>query len=171
MQVSDLVDILEQYRNISVTNPPKTVQQDYEQAAQAVPSSHLADALKEAFRSKDTPPFGQMLSNLFANSNPDQRAGILSRLLTAAGPAALNSGALGSLGALLRGGSPTITPEQAKQVSPDALQQLAEHAEKQNPSVIDHAGQFYSQHPKLVQALGAGSLALILSHLSKRQNR
>ena len=61
-----------------------------------------------------------------------------------------------------------MSPDQAKQVSPEAVQQLAEHAEKQNPSVIDHASQFYSQHPKLVQALGAGSLALIMSHLSKR---
>lgn len=171
MQVSDLVDIFEQYRNTSVANPPQNVQQDYEQASQAVPSSHLADALKEAFRSKETPPFGQMLSNLFAHSTPDQRAGILSRLLNAAGPAALSSGALGSLAGMLRGGSATVTPEQAKQVSPEAVQQLAEHAEKQNPSVIDQAGQFYSQHPKLVQALGAGSLALIMSHLSKRQNR
>jgi hypothetical protein len=48
------------------------------------------------------------------------------------------------------------------------VQQLAEHAQKQNPSIIDQASQFYSQHPTLVQALGAGSLALIMSHLSKR---
>ena len=167
MQVRDLVDILEQYRNASVASPPQTAQQDYEQAAQAVPSSHLADALTEAFRSKETPPFGQMLSNLFAKSTPDQRAGILNQLLSAVGPAALSSGALGSLAGMLRG-SAQVTPEQAKQVSPDAVQQLAEHAEKQNPSIIDQAGQFYSQHPKLVQALGAGSLALIMSHLSKR---
>jgi hypothetical protein len=168
MQISDLVDIFEQYRNASVANPPQSVQQDYEQAAQAVPSSHLADALTEAFRSKETPPFGQMLSNLFSKSNPDQRAGILNQLLSAAGPAAVSSGVLSNLAGLLRGGSANVTPEQAKQVSPDAVQQLAEQAEKQNPSIVDQAGRFYSQHPKLVQALGAGSLALIMSHLSKR---
>ncbi|HEY7337089.1 MAG TPA: hypothetical protein VH639_19505 [Bryobacteraceae bacterium] len=168
MQVSDVVDILEQYRNASVASPPQTVQRDYEQAAQAVPSSHLADALTEAFRSKETPPFGQMLKNLFTNSTPDQRAGILNQLLSAVGPAALGSGAFGGLAGMLRGSSAKVTPDQAKLVSPDAIQQLAEHAEKQNPSIIDEAGQFYSQHPKLVQALGAGSLALIMSHLSKR---
>jgi len=168
MQLTDLVGIFEQYRNASVANPPQNVQQDYQRAAEAVPSSHLADALSEAFRSRETPPFSQMLSNLFANSNTDQRAGILNHLLSAVGPGALGSLALSSLGGLLRGGNANVSPEQAKQVSPDDLQQLAEHAEKQNPSIIDHASQFYSQHPKLVQALGAGSLALVMSHLSKR---
>jgi len=168
VQVSDLIGILGQYRNASVANPPQSVQEDYQRTAEAVPSSHLADALGEAFRSGETPPFGQMLSNLFASSNPDQRAGILNQLLSAVGPGTLGSVALGSLAGLLRGGNTRVSPEQAKQVSPETIQKLAEHAEKQNPSVIDQASQFYAQHPKLVQALGAGSLALIMSHLSKR---
>ena len=169
MPISDLVGILDQYRNASVANPPKNVQQDYQQAAETVPSSHLADAVSEAFRSGETPPFAQMLSSLFTNSNPDQRAGILNQLLSAVGPSALASGALGSLGGILRGGNARVSPDQAKQVSPEAVQELAEHAESQNPTIIDQAGRFYSQHPKLVQALGAGSLALIMSHLSKRR--
>ena len=168
MQLSDLIGIFEQYRNASVANPPKNVQQDYEQAADTVPSSHLADAVSEAFRSDQTPPFAQMLRSLFANSNPDQRAGILNQLLSAFGSSGLATGALGSLGGLLRGGNVRVSAEEANQVSPEAVQQLAEHAEKQNPSIVDQASQFYSQHPKLVQALGAGSLALIMSHLSRR---
>ena len=168
MQLTDLAEILEQYRDSSVANPPENVQQDYQLAADAVPRSHLADALGEAFRSGETPPFGQMLSSLFANSNPDQRAGILNHLISAVGPASLGALALGGLKGLLRGGAVNISAEQAKQVSPEAVQKLAEHAEKQNPAIIDHASQFYSQHPKLVQALGAGSLALIMSRLSRR---
>jgi hypothetical protein len=168
MPISDLVGVFERYRDASVANPPQNVQQDYQQAAEAVPPSHLADAVSEAFRSKETPPFGQMVSSLFANSNPDQRAGILTHLLSAVGPAVLSSGRLASLAGLQRGGNATVNPEEAEQISPEAVQQLAEHAEKQNPSIVDKASQFYSQHPKLVQALGAGSLALIMSHLSRR---
>jgi hypothetical protein len=168
MQLADLVGIFEQYRNASVDNPPQNVHQDYQRAAEAVPSSHLADALSEAFRSRETPPFSQMISNLFANSSPDQRAGILNHLLGAAGPRVLGSLALGSLGGLVRGTNANVSPEQAKQISPEDVQLLAAHAEQQNPSIIDHAGQFYSQHPQLVQALGAGSMALIMSHLSRR---
>jgi len=44
----------------------------------------------------------------------------------------------------------------------------AEHAAKQNPSIVDQASEFYAQHPTLVKSLGAASLALIMSHLSKK---
>jgi len=86
-----------------------------------------------------------MLGNLFANSNPDQRAGILNQLLSAVGPSGLASGALGNLGGLLRGGNANVSPEQANEVSPDAVQQFAEHIEKRNPSVsIRRAGSIRS---------------------------
>ncbi|HXA67004.1 MAG TPA: hypothetical protein VNV82_17735 [Bryobacteraceae bacterium] len=49
------------------------------------------------------------------------------------------------------------------------MQQLAEHAEKQNPSIVDQASQFYAQHPTLVKSLGVGVLALVMSHMSNRQ--
>lgn len=169
MPLSDLLGMLEQYRGASPASPPENVQQDYQQAAQSVPSSHLAGALSEAFRSNETPPFGQMLSTLFANSNGQQRASLLTQLLSSVGPGVLASGGLGSLAGLLGRGNTQVTPEQANQVSPEAVKQLAEHAEKQNPSIVDQASQFYAQHPTLVQALGAGSLALIMSHLSRRQ--
>jgi hypothetical protein len=109
-----------------------------------------------------------MVASMFANSNPEQRAGILNHLVSAVGPGTLGSGALAGLGALIRGGNNQVTPEQAAEIAPTAVQELATHAEKQDPSVVDRASQFYSQHPKLVQALGAGSLALIMSHISKR---
>jgi hypothetical protein len=165
--------LLQQYRGASAANPPSNVEEHYAQVAQNVPSGQLANGLAEAFRSDQTPPFGQMLGTLFGNSNPQQRAGILSQLLGAVGPGVLASGGLGSLGGLgglaglLRGGT-SVTPEQASQVSPEAVQQLAEHAEKQNPSIIDQVSHFYAQHPTLVQALGAGSLALIMSRMSRK---
>jgi hypothetical protein len=167
MPLSDLFGVLDQYRNASAAAPPATVQEDYTQVATLAPQSHLAGGLAEAFRSNDTPPFGQMLSTLFSNSNGQQRAGILNELLGAVGPNLLASGALSSLGGLLRGGN-SVTPEQANQVPPATVKELADHAEKQNPSIVDRASEFYAQHPTLVQALGAGSLALIMSHISRR---
>jgi hypothetical protein len=53
-------------------------------------------------------------------------------------------------------------------VAPEEVQQLAERAQKSNPSIIEQASNFYAQHPQVVQGLGAGALALIMSHLSKR---
>jgi hypothetical protein len=109
-----------------------------------------------------------MIGSLFSNSDGQHRAGILNQLLSAVGPGMLSSGALAGLGGLLRGGN-SITPEEATRVPPQAVQQLAEHAEKQNPSIVDQASQFYAQHPTLVKTIGAGALALVMSHLSRRQ--
>jgi hypothetical protein len=108
-----------------------------------------------------------MLSNLFSQSNAQQRAGILNQLLGAVGPSLASGGLGASLANLLKGGT-QVTPQQAEQVQPEAVQQLAAHAEKNNPSIIDEASNFYAQHPKLVQGLGAGALALIMSHMSKK---
>jgi hypothetical protein len=167
MPLSHLFGILQQYRGASAANPPATVEQDYSQVAQSASQSHLASGLSEAFRSNETPPFGHMLNTLFRNSDGQQRAGILNQLLAAAGPSVLASGGLSSLAGLLRGGN-NVTPEQADQIPPETVQQLAEHAAKQNPSIVDQASEFYAQHPTLVKALGAASLALIMSHLSKK---
>ena len=128
MPLSDFLSILEQYRGASAAAPPATVEQDYSQVAQTAPRPHLASGLAEAFRSSETPPFGQMLGTLFSNSNGQQRAGILNTLLGAIGPGILASGGLSSLAGLLRGGN-NVTPEQADQVPPETVQQLAEHAE------------------------------------------
>ena len=105
-----------------------------------------------------------MLSGLFGQSNGDQRAGILNMLVSSAGPG-LASGVLGPLA----GGNSQVTPQQASQVSPESVQQLAEHAQRNDPSIIDQASNFYAQHPTVVKALGAGALAMIMSHISQRQ--
>jgi hypothetical protein len=167
MALNDLIGVLNQYRGASASNPPATVERDYSQVASQASQSDLAGGLANAFRSDETPPFGQMLSSLFGKSTGQQRAGILNQLLSAVGPSVLTSGVLGNLTGLLRGGT-TVTPEQADRIPPEAVKELAEHAEKHNPSIVDQASNFYAQHPTLVQALGAGSLALIMSHLSRK---
>ncbi|MBV8867352.1 MAG: hypothetical protein JO210_18285, partial [Acidobacteriaceae bacterium] len=111
-------------------------------AAEAVPGLHeaspqsLAGGLAAAFRSDQTPAFPSMLSNLFGSSDNQQRAGLLNQLLASAGPSLLGAALPGPLAGILKGGS-TVTPEQAAQVSPEAIQNLAEHAQKTNPSIID----------------------------------
>ena len=62
-----------------------------------------------------------------------------------------------------------MTPQQAQQISPDDVQGLAEHAQKQDPSIIDRASEFYAQHPTLVKGLGATALAMIMSRASQHR--
>ena len=155
--------MLQQYAggNAQSGNPD----QDFQHVAQHAPPSAVSPGLADAFRSDKTPPFGDMISSMFGQSNGDQKAGILNQILQSVGPGALAGGLLSKLG----GGGGTITPQQASQVTPDEMKGLAEHAQKQDPSVIDRASEFYSQHPQLVQGLGAGALAMIMSRMS--QNR
>jgi len=53
-------------------------------------------------------------------------------------------------------------------LSPDAVKQLADQAQKADGTVVDKLGSFYAQHPTLVKSLGAGALALMMSHMSRR---
>ncbi len=149
--------------------PAADVHSTFDKVAQAVPQGTLADGISHVFNSDQTPPFAQMLSQLFSQSSPEQKAGLLNQLTSALGPGGLSSvlagaGGLGALGGMLQGGN--VTPAQASQVTPDQVQVLAQHAEKKNPSIVDVASGFYAQHPTLVKAIGAGALALLMSKIS-----
>lgn len=161
MSLTNLMGLLEQYAKPGTSQTGNT-EQDFEQVSQNASQSHLASGLAEAFRSNQTPPFAQMLSTLFSNSDGQQRAGILNHLLSSAGPSA-GSGILASL----LGGGSQVNAQQAQQVPADTVQQLAEQAEKNDPSIVEKASAFYAQHPTLVKTLGAGSLALIMSHMAR----
>ncbi len=95
MALGDLLGMLQQYAGgtaASSANPEK----DFDHVANNASSDHLASGIAGAFRSDATPPFAQMISGLFSNSDGQQRAGILNHLLSAAGPAA-SGGLLGNL--------------------------------------------------------------------------
>jgi hypothetical protein len=168
-------DVLQRYNSASPSNPPPNAPADFAKVAAHAPPSAISNGLAEAFRSENTPPFGQMISGLFGSSNPQQRAGILNHLIAAAGPSA--GGWLGKLAAQFSGTAPqiptpsgraTVTPEQAQQVAPETVGQLAHQAQTNDPSIVERASEFYAQHPQLIQGLGAGALALIMSHVSQR---
>lgn len=148
--------------------PEAEVHQTYDQVANTVSRETIADGLGHAFKSDRTPPFEQMVSGLFAQSSPDQKAGLLNQLLGSLGPGAasriLNSLGLGGVAGAVAGGS--VTPQEAEHVSPEAVQTLAEQAAKKDPTIMDRAAGFYAQHPTLVKAIGAGALALLLSRIS-----
>ena len=140
-----LLDILQQYSDPSRVQHDR-VHDDFDQIARQASPRDLGSGVAEAFRSDATPPFGQMVGNLFGQSDPQQRAGILNQLVQVLGSGALAQVAGGVLGRVLGGGNaaPTITPEQASQLSPADAAAIAEHAEKRDPSILDRAGEFYA---------------------------
>lgn len=186
--MNELSGLLKQYQGAQPTQAPDTIDDDFDQIAQAAPQPAISDGLAAAFRSEQTPDFGLMTANLFDNSNPQQRAGLLNTLLRYAGPAILSkvlggggaaasgsggSGGGGGLSDLINifrgGGQQEVTPEQAQQIPSDAVKEIAEKAEKENPSIIDRISDFYSEHPTLVKSLGAAALTIALSKIAQKQ--
>jgi hypothetical protein len=178
--MNQLSEVLQQYNGAGAAPAKSTVQNDFDHIAQNAPQSALADGLAAAFRSEQTPDFGQMAAQLFNNSSGQQRAGILNTLISAAGPMILSQvlsrransggGGLSSLIGLLSGGQQTeVTPEQAEQIPADAVAEIAAQAEKKDPSIIDRVSSFYAEHPTLVKTLGAAALTIALSQIAQRQ--
>jgi hypothetical protein len=184
--MKELSGLLQQYQGAEPNQAPDTIDDDFDQVAQAAPQPALSDGLAAAFRSEQTPEFGQMTANLFNNSNPQQQAGLLNTILKYAGPAILgrimsgggggggaSAGGGGGLSDLINifkgGGQQEVTPEQAGQIPPEAVQQIAEQAEKHDPTIIDRISDFYAEHPTLVKSLGAAALTIALSKIANRQ--
>jgi hypothetical protein len=161
-----LGDILDQY----ATRPTST-EADFDEVAPQVPPEVLGDGIAQAFRSDQTPAFGNMVEQLFGGSNPSQRAGLLNQLIAAVGPAVL--GKLGGLfgGGGMGSGSTTITDTDAARVSPTQVREMAEAAQKSDPGVLDRIGGFYAQHPELVKMLGGAALAIALGRMAHRTPR
>jgi hypothetical protein len=190
----DLGNLLQQYMGGAQGANNTRAEEDFDRVAQEAPREAVAQGVTQAFRSDQTPPFPQMVGQMFGQSNPNQQAGMLNQLIAAAGPSLIGmlagrggAGGLGGLGGglgglggmlggLLNGGGngqqqPQITPEQASQLSPEQVQEIAQKAEQENPGVVDRMGDFYAQHPNVVKGLGGAALAIALAHMASNIQR
>lgn len=168
-----LMDILNRYANPNAA-PTDQTEAHFDEVAKEADPAELSRGLSSAFRSEATPPFGQMVGNLFSQSSPQQQAGMLNQIVQSLGSGALSGVAGGILGRVFgtaSGGAtaPAITPTQASQLSPDDVTALATHAQSKDESIVDKLGSFYAQHPALVKSIGAAGLAIALGHM--RQSR
>jgi hypothetical protein len=176
----DIGSMLQQYLGGGQSASAGQVEQHFDEVAQNAPQEDVGGGIAEALRSDQTPPFGQMVGQLFGNGDAQQRAGMLNQLVTSLGPGvlgalggALGGGGLGGLAGMLGGGhgaANTITPEQASQIDPAQVQQIAERAEAHDPSIIDRMGNFYAAHPTLVKTLGSAALAIAMSKMAQQRN-
>ena len=165
----DLNNLLQQYLGGAQAGNAGRAVDDFDNVAQNAPREAMAQGVTEALRSDQTPPFPQMVSQLFDKGDPSQRAGMLNQLLRNVGPGILSSIAGGTLGNLFRGNeaSPTITPDQAASMSSEQVKELAEQAEKENPSIVDRMGDFYAENPTLVKTIGGAALAIVLGRIAE----
>ena len=163
------MDVLNQYANRSFESPPPDAGAHYQEVSTTAPPNVVSQGLAGAFRSDRTPPFAEMVQQLFGNSDATQRAGLLNTLIRALGPGILaNTGLTDMKGRLNEGGS--VTPDQAANVDPARVRDIAAEAERRNPSIIDAVSDFYAHHPGLVRTLGSLALSVALSHMAQRRS-
>jgi hypothetical protein len=161
----NLGNLLNQYLGGSAN--PAQAENDFDHVAQNSLLASLAQGVTQALRSDQTPPFSQMVGQMFNNGNPEQRAGMLNQLLANIGPGVLSSVAGGAFGKLLGADQARVSPEQAAQLSPQQVQELAAKAEQQNPGIVERMGDFYAQHPTLIKTIGGAALAVALGAMAK----
>lgn len=144
----------------------------FDQVAQQAPADVLGRGLSGAFSSNDTPPMGQMVGQLFGNSNGQQQSGMLNQLIATLGPAAAAALAGGALGRIMSPGATQVTPEQAAKMTPEQVQAVVTHAGETNPGIADQLGNFYAQHSGLIKTLGGVAMLIAMSkmkdHLAQR---
>ena len=162
-----VMDILNSY-----LERPTDTYQDFDEAASQVPAATLGSGLAEAFRSDQTPAFGDMASSLFGQSNPEQRAGLLAQLASALGPTLLSTIAGGALGRFMQGrnaaAAAQATAADVAQVSEEQVKGIATAAQQSDRSVLDRVGSYYAQHPQIVKVLGGAALAITLGPIAQR---
>lgn len=164
-----MTDILGRYADARRPAPPPDVENDFTQIAHESAPDALQDGIAEAFRSDDTPPFEEMVAQLFEHSEPSVRAGLLDNLLAGLGPSSLgtSSGGLAEVWRRYAAGA-RVSPDRAAQVDSREVQEVARQARRQNPGVLERVSRFYAHHPELVRRLGSVAMGIALSKIARR---
>ena len=160
-----LMDILQ---NALGGNEPE---KHFDQVTQNASKEQLGAGIAGALRSSQTPPFGNMVGQLFGHSSSTQQAGLLNQILGSLGPAAIASMGGGLLGKILQPGQTQVSAEQAAQLSPAQVTEIANQAEQARPSVVDQVGSFYAQHSGLIKLLGGTALLVTMAKIKEHADR
>jgi len=157
---NDLQALITQLSDKGNEPPPPEAQEQFQQIAQSAPPEELSEGLQDAFNSDKTPPFAQMIAQLFGQADGQQKNGILGALLGGLGGAAQQ--ALGKAGVDGR-------PEQATELSTGQVEQIAQQAQEADPGIVGQMSKFYAENPVLVKSLGGLAMALVLGRMAGRR--
>ena len=169
--MQQLGGVLQRYAN--GTGDHTQAASDFDHVAQTAPREAVGAGLADAFRSSQTPPFGNMLSQLFGQSAGSQRASVLNALVTTLGPMVVSQ-VLARRGVAapsqIQSGQP-VSADVAQQVPPEAVEDLAREAEQKDPSIVDRISHMYADQPKLIKALGGMALVVAMAKIADSQGR
>lgn len=169
----DLNNLLQRYIKLPPDVDTPTTTSDFEQVAAQVPHQTLAAGVTETLRSDQTPPFAQLVSQLFIQGNAEQKAAMVNQLIAGLRPELWPSIANGVLASLFQrnGGHANLTPDEVTQLSPEQVQEIATCAERESPGIVDKMGDFYAKHSTLIKTLGGTAVAIALVRIAQSGNR
>src|SRR5262249_23756424 len=72
-------DLAERYAANSNQASTENTHEDFQQVVEAAPRDVVRHGIANMFRSDQTPPFPEMVSNLFSQSNQNQKTGLLNQ--------------------------------------------------------------------------------------------
>ena len=165
--------LLKQYSTSggAAAQPAPDVHAHFDEVAQAVPPEYLGRRHRRGIPLRQDSCNG---SDGFQPLRPIQRrtkGRLAKRADLLINPATLTQILSGAgLGGILSGLGSSLTPAQAQQIPPEVVQDMANHAEKANPSIVDSLSNFYAQHSALIKTLGGGALTIALAKIAQRQN-
>jgi hypothetical protein len=162
--LDDVKELLRQYGGGGT--PTGDAAAHFQQVAESVDSGTLANGIAAAMRSDETPPFAQLVSQLFASGSGTQKSAMLDTLLSAVPPElrAQLSTLIPGLGTPATGTAATT----AEGISPDTIQKLAAHVEQRNAGIVDRMSTLYAQHPALVRTLGSTAMMIAMRAIAGR---
>src|SRR5215813_3833231 len=161
--LDDVKGMLAQYA--SGLAPSDDAGAHFQQVAQSVDSGTLAQGIAEAMRSDQTPPFAQLVSQLFASGSGDQKMAMIGTLLSSISP-----DQRAQLSKLIPGfdAASAATGAQGAALSPAAVQQIAQHVEQHDPGIVDKMSALYAAHPTLVKTLGSAAMVIAMRKIAER---
>jgi hypothetical protein len=157
----DLKEMLNQYA--SGAAPPGDTGAHFQQVAQSVDGGTLAQGIAAAMRSDDTPPFAQLVSQLFASGSGEQKLAMLNTLLSSVPP-----DVRAQLSSVIPGLGAVTSATAAQAISPDAVQQLTQQAERHDGGIVEKMSALYAAHPMLVKTLGSAAMMIAMRKIAER---
>ena len=135
------------------------------QAAQNMSPAVISRGLAETFRSDQTPEVGNMVGQMFGQSDGQQQAGMLNAIIKSLGPAATAALAGGVLNTIMDARDKQVSPEQAAQLTPQQVEEVVNQAQASNPGVVDQLADFYANNKGLVNTIGGIAASVMLMKL------
>jgi hypothetical protein len=161
--LEDVKGILSQYT--AGASPSGDPGAHFQEVARSVETDTLTQGIAAAMRSDQTPPFAQIVSQLFASGSSDQQSAMVNTLLSSITPEqrATISAAIPGLG-----GDPAGAGGRPAATTPASIRKLAQQAEKQDVGIIDKMSALYAAHPTLVRTLGSTAMMIAMRKIAER---